>query len=102
MHCQTSLPTPDVQWYALRTRSRQEKAAAARLSSVGISNYLPLKSELRQWSDRKQRFKSRSFQDMYLCIWMSGSAQAGSPKDPGGGWVCRKRVRASADSRKTD
>ncbi len=54
MHCQTSLSAPDVQWYALRTRSRQEKAAAARLSSVGISNYLPLKSELRQWSDRKQ------------------------------------------------
>jgi len=44
----------DVQWFAVWTRSRQEKVAAAMLESVGVQHYLPLKSELRQWSDRKQ------------------------------------------------
>ena len=41
-------------WFAVWTRSRQEKAAAGMLDSLGVANYLPLKTELRQWSDRKQ------------------------------------------------
>lgn len=45
---------PDACWYALWTRSRQEKVASAILNSLGIQHYLPLKSELRQWSDRRQ------------------------------------------------
>lgn len=42
------------QWFAVWTRSRQEKSAAAMLASSGVRHYLPLKSEIRQWSDRKQ------------------------------------------------
>ncbi len=45
---------PDLQWFALWTRSRQEKVAAAMLETLEITHYLPMKSELRQWSDRKQ------------------------------------------------
>jgi transcription antitermination factor NusG len=41
-------------WYALYTKSRAEKKAAEGLGKLGISNYLPLKRELRQWSDRKK------------------------------------------------
>jgi transcription termination/antitermination protein NusG len=41
-------------WYAAWTRSRQEKTAATMLATLGISHFLPLKSEFRQWSDRKQ------------------------------------------------
>jgi transcription antitermination factor NusG len=44
----------DPSWFAVWTRSRQEKAVAALLQSVGVQHYLPLKSELRFWSDRKQ------------------------------------------------
>jgi len=44
----------DVRWFAVWTRSRQEKVAAAMLEVVGVQHFLPLKSELRQWSDRKQ------------------------------------------------
>jgi transcription antitermination factor NusG len=44
----------DATWYAVWTRSRQEKVAAAMLTTAGVRNYLPLKSEVRQWSDRKQ------------------------------------------------
>ena len=44
----------DSQWFAVWTRSRQEKVAAAMLKTLGIPHFLPLKSELRQWSDRRQ------------------------------------------------
>jgi transcription termination/antitermination protein NusG len=44
----------DSSWYAVSTRSRQEKVAASMLESFGIENFLPLALERRQWSDRKQ------------------------------------------------
>lgn len=44
----------DPQWYAIWTRSRQEKSAAAVLQALGVSHFLPLISEERQWSDRKK------------------------------------------------
>jgi transcriptional antiterminator NusG len=44
----------DSRWFALWTRSRQEKVAASMLRGAGVQHFLPLKSELRQWSDRKK------------------------------------------------
>lgn len=44
----------DTRWFAVWTRSRQEKVAASTLGRLGISYFLPLSSETRQWSDRKQ------------------------------------------------
>jgi transcription antitermination factor NusG len=44
----------DLQWYAVWTRSRQEKCAASVLETLGIPHFLPLKTEVHQWSDRKQ------------------------------------------------
>lgn len=44
----------DSQWFAVWTRSRQEKSSAAMLDAIGIPHFLPLKSEVRQWSDRRQ------------------------------------------------
>ena len=41
-------------WFAVRTRSRQEKSAAAMLATLGVPHFLPLRSEVHQWSDRKQ------------------------------------------------
>ena len=43
-----------LQWFAVWTRSRQEKCAASMLETLGIPHYLPLKTEIHQWSDRKQ------------------------------------------------
>lgn len=40
------------QWYACYTRSRAEKASAARLARADIACYLPLRKERRQWTDR--------------------------------------------------
>jgi transcription termination/antitermination protein NusG len=42
-------------WFAVWTRSRQEKIAASMLEALGVPHFLPLKSETRQWSDRKQK-----------------------------------------------
>lgn len=44
----------DATWFAVRTRSRQEKVAASALEAVGVPNFLPLKSEVHRWSDRNQ------------------------------------------------
>lgn len=41
-------------WYAVYTRSRNEKKAYAFLIEKGIEVFLPLYKTLRQWSDRKK------------------------------------------------
>ncbi|HEX3472636.1 MAG TPA: UpxY family transcription antiterminator [Silvibacterium sp.] len=41
-------------WYAVSTRSRQEKVAANTLQALGITYFLPLQLQKRQWSDRIQ------------------------------------------------
>lgn len=48
------IDSSDTRWFAVWTRSRQEKVAASMLQMVGVDHFLPLKSELRQWTDRKQ------------------------------------------------
>lgn len=44
----------DMAWFAIWTRSRQEKVVATMFESYGIMCYLPLTSEIHHWSDRKQ------------------------------------------------
>jgi len=41
-------------WYALYVSSRAEKKVETELTLKGIENYLPLKTTLRRWSDRKK------------------------------------------------
>jgi transcription antitermination factor NusG len=41
-------------WYALYVSSRAEKKVEAELTKKGVENYLPLKTTLRRWSDRKK------------------------------------------------
>lgn len=45
-------------WKALYVASRSEKKVASRLTELGIEAYLPLKTELKQWSDRKKKVHS--------------------------------------------
>jgi len=54
MNSTVNFDSSDSRWFAVWTRSRQEKAAAALLQSFGVQHFLPLKSEPRLWSDRKQ------------------------------------------------
>ncbi|TGK03117.1 UpxY family transcription antiterminator [Leptospira langatensis] len=48
-------------WYAVYTLSRSEKKLAQELSKKGISNYLPLLSERKRWSDRIQTVQTPLF-----------------------------------------
>jgi len=41
-------------WYAIYTKSRSEKKLYEELKAKGIECYLPLKKELKTWSDRKK------------------------------------------------
>lgn len=41
-------------WFALYTKSRTEKRVYDSLTRLGIHTYLPLRKELKQWSDRKK------------------------------------------------
>jgi transcription antitermination factor NusG len=42
------------QWFALYTRAKAEKKVCEELRQKGLEVYLPLRKELRQWSDRKK------------------------------------------------
>lgn len=43
-----------IAWFAIWTRSRQEKTVAAAFESLGIVHFLPLMPEIHHWSDRKK------------------------------------------------
>ncbi|TAN00511.1 MAG: UpxY family transcription antiterminator [Chitinophagaceae bacterium] len=44
-------------WYALYTKSRNEKRVAERLVEKGVEIYFPLQEEVHQWSDRRKKIK---------------------------------------------
>ena len=46
--------TGGTKWYAVQTRSRHEKMVARQLERQGFATFLPLTSQLRQWSDRRK------------------------------------------------
>ncbi len=48
-------------WYALYTKPRKEQKVAEQLERLGFTVYLPLKTEVRQWSDRKKKVISPLF-----------------------------------------
>jgi transcription antitermination factor NusG len=47
-------PIAQMNWYAIQTRSRHEKMVVQQLQSQGIVTFLPLSSQLREWSDRQK------------------------------------------------
>jgi transcription antitermination factor NusG len=42
-------------WYAIQTRPRHEKSAAAELEQKGIVTFLPLLTQIHRWSDRLKK-----------------------------------------------
>ena len=48
-------------WYAVQTRSRFERKAATDIAERGVEVYLPLVSQVHQWSDRLKRVESPLF-----------------------------------------
>ena len=45
----------NIYWYALYTNPRTELKVAKRLEALGVAVYVPMQTELRQWSDRKKK-----------------------------------------------
>lgn len=54
-HNPTEAPTVPRQWLVAYVQSCLEKKTAQRLAAMGIECYLPVQSEIRQWSDRRKR-----------------------------------------------
>lgn len=42
-------------WFALYTKPRNEKAVAEKLEALGIETYCPMVTTIKQWSDRKKK-----------------------------------------------
>lgn len=42
-------------WYAVQVRSCCERKVAKKLDALGLTTYVPLRQEMRQWSDRKKK-----------------------------------------------
>jgi transcription antitermination factor NusG len=52
--CEGNIVSTEQHWYAVSTRSRQEKTAASAIGNLGIEAFVPLVTEIRHWSDRKK------------------------------------------------
>jgi transcription antitermination factor NusG len=71
-------------WYAVTTKSRQEKVVASMLEYLEVPNFLPLIKEERRWSDRKQMVAVPLFQGyLFVRITTSGEFQLRVLKVPG-------------------
>ena len=57
----TAARETELRWYAILTRSHQEKQVRDRLLAEGIEPFLPLSRVQRQWSDRKVWARSPLF-----------------------------------------
>ncbi|MCZ4221816.1 UpxY family transcription antiterminator [Pedobacter rhodius] len=62
-------------WYPVYTRSRAEKKAYQELIRKNIIAYLPLKKELKQWSDRKKIVEEPLIKS-YLFVYISAKEHA--------------------------
>ncbi len=64
------LQKPTYKWYAVYTRPHNEKKVCSWLKENNIECYLPLKSSLRQWSDRKKWIEEPLFRS-YIFVRVS-------------------------------
>ena len=64
----------ETSWYAVLTRSRQEKMAASMLEYLEVANFLPLLRQERRWSDRKQMVSVPLFPS-YLFVRIATTAE---------------------------
>ena len=62
-------------WYPVYTNPRAEKKAHQALINKGIEAYLPLRRQLKQWSDRK-KWTEEPFIKSYLFVQMAEHEQA--------------------------
>lgn len=51
----------DRRWYAFYTRPNHEKRVEAQLQEKGLESYLPLRTVIRRWSDRRKQIQEPLF-----------------------------------------
>lgn len=66
---QWSTTTDNPLWYAVHTRSQHEKAVITRLERLGFQTFLPLISEVHNWSDRQKIVRLPMF-SCYAFVYM--------------------------------
>jgi transcriptional antiterminator RfaH len=71
----TGLKTGKQKWYPVYTNPRAEKKACEALLNKGIEAYLPLKRQLKQWSDRK-KWVEEPFIKSYVFVHIAEHEQA--------------------------
>jgi transcriptional antiterminator RfaH len=71
----TRLKTGTHKWYPVYTHPRAEKKAHQALLDKGIETYLPLRRQLKQWSDRK-KWTEEPFIKSYLFVRIAEHEQA--------------------------
>jgi len=54
------------QWFVVYCKPNTEKKTAEQLTRIGLKVYCPLKTELRQWSDRKKKIQVPVLPSMIL------------------------------------
>ena len=59
--------TSDHPWYALRVKPRHEKSTAGFLRNKGYTEFLPLYTSTRRWSDRIQKVELPLFHGYLFC-----------------------------------
>ena len=62
-------------WYAIQTRAKHEKKVATELRETGMEVFLPMLTEIRQWSDRRMSVEVPLF-SCYLFVNVDSSAEA--------------------------
>lgn len=77
----------DERWYAVLTRSRHEKSVEGLLQTYGIQSYLPLISEVHDWSDRRKKVEVPLFSG-YVFVRIDDSNEAMSRVIRTEGIVC--------------
>ena len=60
------MPQHENPWFVLVTKPRNEKKVESRLNKIGIEAFCPVRTELRQWSDRKKKVKTPLLPSMLL------------------------------------
>lgn len=69
-----SPPLESALWFAVQTYPRHEKRAASQLAQRGVDHYLPLVTQLHQWSDRRKLVELPLF-PCYMFVHISPSAE---------------------------
>lgn len=70
----TDARVEEMKWFAIQTRARHEKKVDVQLQEKGVVSFLPLSSQIHQWSDRQKMVHQPLFSG-YLFVHISDSPE---------------------------